>query len=223
MFDFTRRVKLAAGDTIRRVALKAAAGLVAVAGSGFLVAALWSFLATELDWGAALASLTIGGVLVVIAAILIGVSSRQKHTMPTGDDLKREMQARVSTATEAAVGRVRAETTRVVELAETKAHSLMDNAGSRVTQLASDAESKMFGGLRDAAQAVGLGGDRVAEVKDQVRHGAQTVREASNTNLGSMAKLFGAFAVGITLAAKIQESRNRDPIYDPAYDPDDFI
>ncbi|CAM3234637.1 phage holin family protein [Paracoccus nototheniae] len=221
MFDFARRIQLAVGDTARRAALKAAAGLAGLIGAGFLLAALWSFLATELDWGAALASLTIGGVLALIAAILIGMSSRRKHVMPTTDDLKREVEARVSLATDAAVTRARTEATRMVELAETKAHSLMDSATSRATKLVGDTENKVFGNVRGAARAVGLSSENLRLAERRLRDGKEQLSQASSSNAGSVAKLVGAFAVGVTLAAKLQEGRQRDAEYD--YDRDDLI
>lgn len=219
MFDFARRAQLALGDTVRRAVLKAAAGLVGVIAAGFLVAALWSFLANELDWGPTLASLSIGAVLALIAAILIAVSSRRKHEMPTSDDLKREVEARVALATDAAVTRLRAEATRVVDLAETKATSLMDQASYRANKLADDAERKVFGGVRDTARVIGLTSETLGAADRRVHAGKQQIDQAGNSNASSMAKLLGAFAVGVTLAAKIQERRHQDPMHDP----DDLI
>ncbi|TJZ93957.1 phage holin family protein [Paracoccus gahaiensis] len=221
MFDFARRIQLAVGDTVRRAALKVAAGVAGLIAAGFLLAALWSFLANELDWGSTLASLAVGGALLLIAGILIAVSSRRKHEMPTTDDLKREVEARVSLATDAAVTRARTEASRMVDMAETKAHSLMDQASYRATKLAGDAERTVFGGFRDTVRAVGLDSETRQAAGRRVQSGTQQVKQAANSNVGSMAKLFGAFAVGVTLAAKIQESRNADPAYD--YDPDDLI
>ena len=37
-----------------------------------------------------------------------------------------------------------------------------------------------------------------------------TLARANNTNAASIAKLLGAFAVGITLAAKLREGRDTD-------------
>lgn len=219
MFDFARRMQLAVGDTARRAALKAVAGLAGLIAAGFLLAALWSFLATELDWGAALASLAIGGGLALIALILIAMSSRQRHAMPTTDDLKREVEARVSLAADAAVARARTEATRMVDLAETKAHSLMDNASYRASKLVNDTERKVFGSVRDTARSVGLTSENLQAAERKVRDGKQQLSQASNSNAGSVAKLVGAFAVGVTLAAKLQEGRQRDH----RYDPDDFL
>jgi hypothetical protein len=219
MFDFARNAKLALGDTARRAALKGAAGLVAVFGGGFLVAALWSYLATELGWGSSLASLAIGGGLVAIAVVLIIMSSRTKHKMPTSDDLKKEVEARVSLATDAAVARARTEADKVAAIAETKAHALMDEAGFRAAKLAGDAERRVFGGVRKTATSLGLSSQNIQAAQRSTDHVIQQARQNANSNAGSMAKLIGAFAVGITLAAKVQESRKR-PDY---HDPDDFL
>ncbi|WP_378943785.1 phage holin family protein [Paracoccus sp. R86501] len=219
MFDFARNAKLALTDKARRAALKGAAGVVAVIGLGFLTAALWSYLANELGWGAALASLAIGGGLVVIALILIALSSREKHKMPSSDDLKKEVEARVSLATDAAVAKARTEADKVVAMAENKAHALMDEAGYRAAKLAGDAERRVFGTVRDTASSLGLSTQNIQAAQRSTDKFVQQARQTSNSNAGSMAKLIGAFAVGITLAAKVQESRRND-IY---HDPDDVI
>lgn len=220
MFDFARRFQLAVGDAARRVALKAAAGLVATIGAGFLLASLWSFLAHELGWGSTLASLAIAGGMLLIAVILFAVSSRRRHEMPTGDDVKREVQARVSLAADATVNRVKSEADRVLGMAETKATSLMDQASFRANKLASDAEQTVMGTVRSAAQTVGLTPSNLKSAEDSMRSGAHQVKQAADTNAGSMAKLLGAFAVGVTIATAIQG--NRDDDYDD-FDPDDYL
>ena len=215
MFDFARRVQEAVGDTVRRTAMKAVAGMVGLMAGGFLTAALWSWLANDLDWGSTLASLTIGGGLILLMIILLAMAAKRKHTMPTTDDLKREVEARVSLAADAAATRARAEATRIVELAEAKAHSLMDQAGSRATKLASDAEEKLFGSVRNTARAAGLTSSNVTAAKQSFQNGAHQLRQATDSNAGTMTKLVGAFAVGVTLAAAMQERRHDRMDYDP--------
>ena len=219
MFDFARNAKLALTDKARRAALKGAAGVVAVIGFGFLTAALWSYLANDLGWGSTLASLAIGGALVVIALIIIAVSSREKHKMPSSDDLRKEVEARVSLATDAAVAKARAEANKVVAMAENKAHALIDEAGYRAAKVAGDAERRVFGTVRETASSLGLSTQNIQAAQRSTDKFVQQARQASNSNAGSMAKLIGAFAVGITLAAKVQEGRRED-IY---HDPDDVI
>lgn len=61
MFDYAQRLQLALGDTARRSAIKLVAGLFLLVGLGFLIAALWSWLAIGLGLGATYASLIVGG------------------------------------------------------------------------------------------------------------------------------------------------------------------
>lgn len=223
MFDFAHNLKLAVSDRVKGVGLKAAGGVIAAVAAGFLIAALWAFLAHELGWGSALASLAIAVLLLAVAAILF-VVSKPKHRMPTTDDLKREVEARVTLASNAAADRARAEAARVMDMAENKAHSLMDQVSYRATKLADDAERKVFGTVRQGAVAMGLTSENVRDVKHQAAHGQAAVSRAANSNAGSMAKLLGAFAVGVTLAAKLSERRDDDEDdYDYEFDLDDMI
>ncbi|MBM3605901.1 MAG: phage holin family protein [Alphaproteobacteria bacterium] len=215
MFDYARKVKLALGDTARRTAMKIVAGFVILIGAGFLLAALWSFLAHDLGWGSTLASLAIGLVLVIIALILVAMGSRRQHEMPTTDELKREVEARVTMATEAAAAKARHEAMRVVDMAENRAHALMDQASYRAGKLANDAERKVLGTIRDKARSVGLTSENLSAARRSADQSRQQFRQAANSNGGSMSKLFGAFAVGITLAAALQERRRQDEDYDP--------
>ena len=202
MFDYVQKLQLALGDTARRSAMKVVAGLVVAVGAGFLLAALWSWLAHDLRWGPTLASLVIGGAFIVIALILLAMSKTRRHQMPTGDDLRREVEQRLSLAADAAADRARAEAARVMDMAGDRVTLLMDHAGDRASRFAGDAERK----VADVARSVGLTADNLDAAKDRVSH-------ASNSNAGSMAKLISAFAVGVTVAAKLRESR-RDR-YDP--------
>lgn len=224
MFDFAHNLKLAVSDRAKGVGMKAAGGAVAAVAAGFLLAAFWAFLAHELEWGSALASLTVAVLLVAVAAVLF-VMSKPKHPMPTTDDLKREVEARVTLAADAASARARAEALRVMNMAETKAVGLMDQASYRATKLAGDAESKLFGGVRQGARAMGLSSENLRDAKRQVSHGQAAASRAANSNAGSMAKLLGAFAVGVTIAAKLAERRDddRDDYDRHVHDPDDIM
>lgn len=209
MFDYAQRLQLALTDVARRSALKGVAGLVVAIGAGFLLAALWSFLAHSLGWGGTVASLVIGGVFVAVGLIILVISDRRRHQMPTTDDLKREVEARINLAADAAVDRARAEAFRVVDMAGNKAHSLMDDATYRATKFADDAERRVYGFARNAAQTVGLNAQNVATAKKGARDAADGARRAADSNAGSMAKLVSAFALGVTLAAKLHEARRR--------------
>ncbi|WP_234853032.1 phage holin family protein [Paracoccus everestensis] len=210
MFDYAQRLQLALKDTARRSAMKAAAGIVLAVAAGFLVAALWSFLAHNLGWGPALASLVVAGLFILAGLILFGMSKATHHEMPTTDDLKKEVEARVSLARDAAIEKARAEAERVVDMAGNKVSSLMDEASYKVTKLADDTERRVFGVARNAAQAVGFTQTNMDTVRSKVEGATDTLSRANSSNAGSMAKLLGAFAIGVTLAAKLREREDED-------------
>lgn len=220
MFDYAQRLQLALGDSARRTGLKAAAGGALLVAAGFLIAALWSWLARDLGWGATLASLSVGGLFLVIGVIILMTASRPRHVMPTTDDLKREVEARISLATDAAVNRARAEAARVADMAENKVQSLMDTAEFRANKLAADAERRVHGFVRDTAQGVGLTTDNLRAAREGAKDAGAAVSRAASSNPGSMAKLIGAFAVGVTLAARLREGRRPRP---QAEEPDDRL
>lgn len=216
MFDYTRNMKLALQDMLRRSALKAAAGVVLLIGLGFLLAALWSFLATGLGWGAMNASLAVGGGFVLLGVVFLLVGARVTHKPPSTDDLKNEIEARLTLATDAAANRARAEMMRVVDGAADRANALMGRASSRASHFVSETEET----IRDTAYKIGLTPGRVEAVKDQAQDLAQQAKDAAATNAGSMTKLVGAFAIGMTLAATVSRRGRRD---DDGYDEfDDF-
>lgn len=175
MFNYTRRLKLAVGDTVRRSVLRIVAGAVIAVGAGFLIAALWSWLAIGLGWGATYASLTIGGGLLVIGGIIMLVAAKPHHHMPSSDELKREVEAQVNYVADAAANRARYEANRMVGMAENKVYGLFGGAGEQV---------------RRSMKGAGRVSHKVAD--------------ASNSNTGNMVKLAAAFAVGAVLASKLR-------------------
>lgn len=209
MFDYAQRLKLALADTARRSAFKLAAGVILAIGLGFLLAALWSWLAIGLGWGPVHASLAIGLGFVVIGGGVLVATARPRHKMPTTDDLKREVEARVSLAADAAVQRARSEALRMAGMAENKVHSMMDRATHRASSFAGD-----------AARKAGLSSENVEAAKRAASHASQKASDAANSNAGSMAKLIAAFAIGVTLAARLRDSRRQPP---DDFDEDDFI
>lgn len=180
MFDYTHRLRLAAGDTVRRSILKIVAGLIIAVGAGFLIAALWSWLAIRLDWGATYASLAIGGGLFVIGAIILLIAAKPRHRMPSSDELKREVEAQINHAADVASVRARYEAERMVGMAEDKVYGLFGGAGDQIRRSMKGAD-----------------------------HMRRKVSHASNSNNGNMVKLAAAFAVGVALASKLS-SKNRD-------------
>lgn len=214
MFDYAQRLQLALKDTARRSVMKLVAGIVLAIAFGFLLAALWSFLAHNLDWGPALASLAIGGLFIVVAVVLLAMSKTTKHQMPTKEDLRKEVEARVNLAAEAASDKARVEAARLMDMAGNKVVSLMDDATYRANRLAGDTERRVYGAVRNVAESTGLTPSNIQLVKTKVEDATDTLSRAGNTNLGSMAKLLGAFAVGVTLAAKLGEGRRHESYED---------
>ncbi|MCZ0962244.1 phage holin family protein [Paracoccus benzoatiresistens] len=214
MFDYAQRLQLALKDTARRSAMKAAAGVILVVAAGFLIAAFWSFLAHNLGWGPALASLVVGGIFVLAAVVLWLVSKKPKHEMPTKEDLRKEVEARVTLAKDAAIERARAEAERVVDIAGNKVASLMDDATYRANKLADDTERRVYGVARHAAESVGLTSTNIETVRSRYESATDTLSRANSSNAASIAKILGAFAVGMTLAAKLREGRDPDEYQD---------
>lgn len=220
MFDYAQRMQLALTDVARRSAMKVVAGVIMLIGAGFLLAALWSWLAYGLGWGAMTASLVIGAAAFLIGLVVLLVSNQRQHQMPTTEDLKREVGTQLNLVADAAVDRVRGEARRVVGLAETKAQSLMDEAGNRVQKLASDTEDRVYGFARGVGGSVGLTTDNLHAARDTMRDASATAKRAADSNAGSMAKLIGAFAMGIALASKFQDQRHRSS---RSFDEDDLL
>ncbi|GGF71460.1 hypothetical protein GCM10011402_25050 [Paracoccus acridae] len=214
MFDYAQRLQLALKDTARRSAMKVVAGLVLAIAAGFLIAALWSFLAHDLDWGPALASLGVAVLFILIGVVLFVMSKRTQHEMPTKEDLRKEVEARVTLATDAAVERARAEADRMLDKAGNKVSSLMDEASYRANKLADDTERRVFGAARNAAQAVGFTPGNIQTVRHKVEDARDTLSRANSSNAASMAKLIGAFAIGVTLASKLREQQDDDDYED---------
>lgn len=212
MHSYAQRLKLALADTARRSAFKAVAGVLFAIAAGFLLAALWSWLAHGLGWGSAVASLAIGAALLVIGLVVM-MLARPRHPMPSSEDLKHEVQAQINLAADAAVLRARSEAARMVDMAGNKVHSVMDQASYRAHKFASDTERRVQDLARDTAQRAGLTPENTKAAKDAARHVSDRAKVAANSNAGSMAKLLAAFAVGVTLAARLRENR-RDDDYD---------
>lgn len=207
MFDYARKMQLAVGDAGRRVALKAAAGVVALIGAGFLLAALWTFLADTLDWGPLFASLAIGLLFVAVGVVLLMQSKAVKHPVPTTEELKAEVETRVSLATDAALEKARIKAVEVVDTVENRVMSVVDDVSFRASKFADDAEAKVQGFTRnvagEAARKVGLTPQFFSEAQN-------AMGRVKDSNAATIPPLLGAFAVGIALAGKLQAWRHRD-------------
>ncbi|TRW96232.1 phage holin family protein [Paracoccus sp. M683] len=203
MFDYARNMQLALQDLARRSALKIGAGVVVLIGLGFLLAALWSFLATGLGWGAVNASLAIGGGFLAIGVVLLLAGGRVAHPAPTTEDLKREVEARLTLAADAAADRARSEVMRVVDGAADRANALLGRAGDQASRVVGETGDA----IRDTARMAGLSPENIAAAKESAKDYTRKAGAAANTNAGSMAKLIGAFAIGVTLASQLRERR----------------
>lgn len=214
MFDYARNLKLAAQDTGRRVAIKAAAGGAVMLGAGFLLAALWTFLARTLGWGPLVASLLIGVVFVGAGIALLASSHEVRHPVPGTDELKAEIETRLELATDAALEKARMKATEVVDTVEHRVHSVVDEVAHKANRFADSAEarvqgfaSSITGQAGKAARKVGLTPQQVARAEAGVRSGAERFRQS---NAATIPPLVGAFAVGIALANRLQSWRHRD-------------
>lgn len=216
MFDYVRKLKLAASDTGRRVGLKAAAAVVGLVAAGFLIAAFWTLLADTFDLGSLWASVIVFVVFLVIAAILWSMSNTVKHPVPSTDELKREVEARASLAAEAGLEMAKTKAREVVDLADNRIHSLLDAASEKAAGLVDSAEAKVQGFTRgamvDAADKVGLNQERM----DDLAELATNVRQSRATPVIGVA---GALALGLALASRFGRRDDYDD-FDYAYDYD---
>lgn len=222
MFDYARNMQLALSDAGRRAAMKAAAGAVFALAAGFLIAALWTFLARNLGWGPLGASLAIGILFAIGGVVLLSMSKKVQHPVPSTDELKAEVETRLSLAADAALEKARIKATEVVDTVENKVHSLMDEAAYKAEKFASDAEAKVQGFTRNvagqAAQKVGLTPSFLAEAQD-------TVDRVKHSNMATIPPLLSAFAIGIAIANRVQAWRHSDEGhgYDPYDDDEGYI
>lgn len=207
MFDYARNMKLGLADTVRRTALKAGAGVVILLGAGFLLAALWTFLAHHLDWGSLGASLAIGVLFMIIGSVVFAMSRNVHHEIPSTDELQREVTARASLATDAALDKAKFKATQVIDEAENRVSNLMGSVGLKAHKAADRAESQAQHFVHDtlpkAAKSVGVTPERVQAVSDMAH-------DAKESRATPVLGVISAFAVGIAIASKIQDWRARD-------------
>lgn len=200
-------MQLALTETVRRSALKAGAGVVIGVGAGFLMAALWTFLAHHLGWGSLAASGVIGGVFVLIGVVVIVTAGKVRHQPPTSEDLKREVEARVALAGEQISDMAKAKVQAIAGLASQRVHSLVDEVGYKANAFADGAEARVQHFARntavDAARSVGITAENVDEAK-------AIARKVKSSNAAAVGGLVGAFAVGIALASRLAGPRDDD-------------
>lgn len=214
MFDYTRKLQLALTDRLRRAGLMAGAGVVLLVAAGFLLAALWTWLAWYLHWGPLWASLAIGLGFLLIGLVLAGMAKAERHPAPTTDELKAEVEERLNLAAHAAVAKASAVADRtlerasekaglLMETAQQRAHSVVDDLSYRADRFADRAEAKVCGAARGlgetASRRLGLAPDAME----------RAVGGAARSRAAPFVPLIGAFAVGITLASRLGR-RDRD-------------
>ncbi|TKW66151.1 MAG: phage holin family protein [Paracoccus denitrificans] len=212
MFDYVNRMQLALGDKARRAGMKAGASVALLIGAGFLLAALWSWLAWHLELGPAYASLIIGGAFAVIGLIVWLASSKEKHAVPSADDLRSEVETRVGLATEAAIDRVKYEAGSAVEGAKAKVSSLFGGVADKVSNVAHGAGDLASGAGKEVSKVASKGGELLSEARE-------TLDTAMEPKAGPGIGLAGAFAVGMVLAGALSRSRSKDDFY---YDDDEW-
>ncbi|WP_028714202.1 phage holin family protein [Paracoccus sp. J55] len=227
MFDYTRNLQLALTDRLRRAGLGAGAGLALLIGAGFLLAALWTWLADHLGWGALGASLAIGIGFLVIGLLVMLMARKERHPVPTTDELKAEVEQRLMLAADAAIGkatgaadaaleRASQKANRLMEQAEQRVHSVADSLSYKADRLADRAEARVYGTARRAGEQAA---QRLGLPPDALRRAAGQVQAASQSRAAAIAPLIGAFAVGMTLASRFQDWRQRDtPEWDATED-----
>ena len=218
MFNYTRNMQLALTDKLRRAGMAGVAGLMFLVGAGFLIAALWVWLADHLGWGAMGASLTIGGGFLVIGvAILLG-AGKERHPTPTTEELKAEVGeqmnlmadaaiAKVTDATNASLNRASQKVTRIMGLAGQKARSAADEVAYQADRYVDRAEAGAYRMARKASEAMD---QRSRTDPEGMPDAAPASAPDTAGRLGGVAPLVGAFAVGLTLASRFRKWRQRD-------------
>lgn len=155
MLDVTRRFHLALSDLGRRAGLMAGAAIAGLVGAGFLLAALWSWLAHGLHWGPALASLAVGALCAVIAGGLMLAARKAQHDMPSTDDVQAELHARARLATDAAIGAVKTRAEQARSAAGQRLHGLWDRVRYRADRAAAGLDTTAARVAETVAETVG--------------------------------------------------------------------
>ncbi|AUM73804.1 phage holin family protein [Paracoccus jeotgali] len=221
MFDYVNKLQLALGDKARRTGLKAGAGAALLVGAGFLVAALWSWLAWNLELGPALASLIIAVLFMVIGGIIWMMAKAQHHPMPTTDELKHEVEARLALATDAALDKAKFKAEEAMDSAQARVVSLYDQATGKVRRVVNRTEDKARDLASDAEQMAGTAARKVGLTDDNIDAMRDTVDRAVHSRAAPGIGVAGAFAIGIAIASALK-GRSDDDEYDD-FDDYDYV
>lgn len=191
MFGFRHRIGLALGDSLRRAGFQAAAGGLLLVGAGFLTAALWSWLAHGLGWGAIHASLAIGLAFMFIGLLILALGGQRRHRMPTKDELRQEVEMQVGLVADVAAAQARKQAYRLVGKAKSRA-----KAFARGDRERTEKEEKAVG----------------SETKGNPGKKGSTANKVM---------LLAAFAAGAALATRMSKRRSTDTPDDGAPDEGD--
>ena len=205
-------------DKLRRAGMAGVAGLMFLVGAGFLIAALWVWLADHLGWGALGASAAIGAGFLVIGAAMLLIAGKERHPTPTTEELKAEVSehvnlmadaaiAKVTDATNASLNRASQRVSRIMGLAGQKARSAADEVAYQADRYVDRAEAGAYRMARKASEAMD---HRSKADPDGSPDTAPDAAPDDSGRLGGVAPLIGAFAVGLTLASRFREWRRRD-------------
>ncbi len=215
MFAYTRKLQLALTDRLRRAGLMAGAGVALLIAAGFLLAALWTWLAHYLHWGPLWASAAIGAGFLLVGLILMAAGRKERHRTPSTDELKAEIEQKLTLAADIAVERVSNLADRTIERASEKAaavverasqrvHSVADSLTYRADRFADQTEARVMGAARrageNASRKLGLPTDAAERV----------VKGATESRAAPFVPLIGAFAVGMTLASRLGRRDDED-------------
>ncbi|KGJ06093.1 Putative Holin-X, holin superfamily III [Paracoccus halophilus] len=206
MFDYARKMQLALTDRLRRAGLAAGAGVLLLIGLGFLLAALWVWLADHLGWGALGASLAVGLGFVLPGLALLLMARTERHPAPKPDELRAEIQSQVSRMADTAIDKVAGAADAGLERASERAGRLMGRARQK-TRSATDEMTYRADRYADRAEAQAR--RATGEAADRMRRSNDARPAREPLNAAGIAPLIGAFAFGITLASRLGRRRDR--------------
>ncbi|MFV0410373.1 MAG: hypothetical protein ACK5LJ_11965 [Paracoccus sp. (in: a-proteobacteria)] len=207
MFDYVNQMQRALGSKAKRAAIKSGGAAAILLGTGFLLAALWTWIASEL--GAIYASLILGGVFTAAGLAIWIFATSVRYPVPGTDELRRQVGEQVDLVADV-----------VAEKLRTRAHDAMNNAQTRFTSLLGASPDRMSDeaeedpqDLRDSAA------DLAGQASETIQQARETFERVAASRAGPAIGVAGAFAVGMILAGVLR--KRRDPRDDEYYYYDD--
>lgn len=132
MFNYVQNMKAAAKDTAARYGMTAAAGAIFVVALGFLLGALWVWMARQ--WGALNTNLAFAGAFAVIALITLAVARSRHVEPPTVEDLRDEVEAKIAETANHLINKAEAKVNRFVGETEARVTNLARSTTDQITQ-----------------------------------------------------------------------------------------